>query len=144
RGLAVLLAGTIVIAAFQAGRLRVPAVYLLVYALLVRIAGGIPFGGTAGSGDIIFGVFSGGIIAAAFLLAAEPVTGAKSGAGIAAGAALAGFFSWLFRYQGLEHCGAFFAVLTVNVVSVFVRRIESRYLYAGGAGREHAGKGLFP
>ncbi|MDR1105012.1 MAG: RnfABCDGE type electron transport complex subunit D [Treponema sp.] len=141
RGLACLLAGTIAVAAFQAVRVWVPAVYLLVYAVLVRIAGGIPFGGAAGSGDILFGVFSGGIIAAAFLLACEPVTGAKSGAGIFAGAVTAGFLSWFFRYQGLDHYGAFLAVLAVNAVSVFIRGVEFRCLYAGG--RAPAGKGLF-
>jgi electron transport complex protein RnfD len=131
RGLAALLVGTIVIAAFQAGRVWVPAVYLLVYAAFVRISGGIPFGGVAGSGDIIFGLFSGGLIAAAFLLAAEPVTGAKSAVGIFVGAVLAGFLSWLFRYQGLEASGAILAVLLVNAVSTLVRGFEFRYLYSG-------------
>jgi electron transport complex protein RnfD len=131
RGLAALLAGTIIVAAFQAGRLWVPAVYLFVYAAFVRIAGGVPFGGAAGSGDIMFGLFSGGIVAAAFLLAAEPVTGAKSAAGIFAGAVLAGFLTWLFRYQGFEASGAFLAVLVVNAVSALVRGFEFRYLYSG-------------
>ncbi|MDR2370375.1 MAG: RnfABCDGE type electron transport complex subunit D [Treponema sp.] len=131
RGLAALLAGTVIVAAFQAGRVWVPAVYLFVYAVFVRIAGGVPFGGAAGSGDIIFGLFSGGLVAAAFLLAAEPVTGAKSAAGIFAGAVLAGFLTWLFRYQGFEAFGAFLAVLSVNAVSVIVRGFEFRYLYSG-------------
>jgi electron transport complex protein RnfD len=132
RGLAALLLGTIVVLAFQACRTWVPLVYLLVYTILVRVAGGLPFGGSAGSGDMLFGLFSGGLTAAAFFFAAEPVSGAKSYPGVLAGAVLTGFFSWLFRYQGSEPYGAVLAVLTVNAVSVIARGLEFRYLYSRG------------
>jgi electron transport complex protein RnfD len=131
RGLAALLLGTVIVVAFQAGRLRAPAVYLAVYAFLVRAAGGLPFGGTPWSGDMLFGIFSGGVVAAAFFLAAEPVTGAKSRAGTAAAAALAGFFSWFFRYQGFVPYGAFFAILTVNAACLIIRNLEFRFFYSG-------------
>jgi electron transport complex protein RnfD len=141
RGLAALLLGTIAVFAFQACRVWVPLVFLLVYTILVRTAGGLPFGGGAGSGDMLFGLFSGGLVAAAFFLAAEPASGAKSYPGVLAGAALAGFLSWLFRYQGSEPYGAVLAVLVVNAVSVVARGLEYRYLYSRG---QDAGRGTRP
>ncbi|MDR2258267.1 MAG: RnfABCDGE type electron transport complex subunit D, partial [Treponema sp.] len=78
RGLLALLAGTIVIAASRAGRAWVPAVFLGVFGVLVRAFGALPYGGLPGQGDVLFTFFSGGTFAAAFLLAADPATGAKS------------------------------------------------------------------
>ncbi|MDR2797254.1 MAG: RnfABCDGE type electron transport complex subunit D, partial [Treponema sp.] len=89
RGVFALLLGTISITAFQISRSWVPAVYLGVYGLFIRLFGALPFGGTLGNGDIFFGFFSGGTMVAAFLLIADPVTGPKSNWGallIAAGA----------------------------------------------------------
>jgi electron transport complex protein RnfD len=131
RGLAALLLGTIIITASQVSRAWIPAIFLAVYGLCIRVSGALPFGGTGGNGDVLFGFLSGGTIAAAFLLASDPVTGAKSNAGILITAALAGFFSWVFRYQGMEPYGAFFSILLINAVSTLMRGFEYRYLYSG-------------
>jgi electron transport complex protein RnfD len=129
RGLLALLVGTIVITAFQISRSWAPAVYLGVYGFLVRMFGALPFGGLLWNGDILFGFFSGGTIAAAFLLASEPATGAKSNAGILAAAILGAFLSWIFRYQGFEAYGVFFAAALVNGLTPLIRSFESRRLY---------------
>jgi electron transport complex protein RnfD len=129
RGLVALLLGTVIITASQVSRVWIPAVYLLCYGFLVRIFGALPFGGAAGGGDVLFGFFTGGTMAAAFLLAADPATGPKSRAGILGAAVLAAFFSWLFRYQGLEPYGAFFAVAMVNVLTPLIRTVEERLHY---------------
>jgi electron transport complex protein RnfD len=129
RGLMALLLGTVIITASQASRAWIPAVYLLCYGFLVRVFGALPFGGVAGDGDILFCFFTGGTMAAAFLLAADPATGPKSRAGILAAAILAALFSWIFRYQGLEPYGAFFAVVMINVLTPLIRTIEERFFY---------------
>jgi electron transport complex protein RnfD len=129
RGLLCLLFGTIAITAFQASRAWLPAVFLLVYASLVRAFGAVLLGGSPGNGDILFGICSGGIIAAVFLLNADPVTAPKSRGGKAAAAVLAAAFSFLFRYVSLEPCGAFFAAALINVLVLLIRRIETRLLY---------------
>jgi electron transport complex protein RnfD len=129
RGLMALLLGTVIITASQVSRVWIPAAYLLGYGFLVRMFGALPFGGAIGEGDVLFGFFTGGTMAAAFLLAADPATAPKSGAGILAAAVLAAFFSWVFRYRGLEPYGAFFAVAMVNVLTPLIRALEDRLLY---------------
>ncbi|MDR2110614.1 MAG: RnfABCDGE type electron transport complex subunit D [Spirochaetaceae bacterium] len=132
RGLFCLLLGTIVITAFRIGRFYVPLVYLGVYALLIRLLGALPLGGTPGNGDMLFGLLSGGTLAAAFLLAADPATGPKSAAGALISAALAGAGTFIFRYQGLEPYGAFFAIALLNALAPLIRGLESRSFYSRG------------
>jgi electron transport complex protein RnfD len=129
RGLLGLLAGTIVIIAFRAARAWIPAVFLLVYASLVRAFGSVLLGGAFGEGDILFGVCSGGVLAAAFLINSDPVVAPKSRSGKAATAVLAAALTFVFRYLGSEHYGAFFAAALVNVLVPLIRGVESRLLY---------------
>ncbi|MDR2746978.1 MAG: RnfABCDGE type electron transport complex subunit D [Treponema sp.] len=126
RGLPLLILGTLLLSAVQVSRLWIPAVYLAFYALLVRVFGALPGGGGIGEGDIFYCLFSGGTLAAAFFLVSDPATGAKTLPGMLAAALLTAFFSFLFRYPGADHCGAFSAVLLVNAVVPLIRRLESR------------------
>jgi electron transport complex protein RnfD len=130
RGIAALFLGTAVLLALQAVRPWIPAIYLGTYALLIRIFGGLFYGGPLGSGDVLFGLFSGGTLAAAFFLMADPVTGAKSSPGMLAAVLLGALFSFLFRYPGAEPYGAFFAVAMVNVLTPLIRILEGRLLYS--------------
>jgi electron transport complex protein RnfD len=130
RGLLTLLAGTIIITAFQAGRSWAPAVYLGVYGVLVRIFGALPFGGGLWSGDVLFGFFSGGTMAAAFLLASEPATGAKSKMGNLILIILGALLAWFFRYQGSSAYGAFFAIALINAFTPLIRNFEGRRFYS--------------
>jgi electron transport complex protein RnfD len=129
RCLFMLLLGTIVITAFGVNRFLIPLIYLGVYAALIRWFGALPFGGLRWGGDVLFGFCTGGTVAAAFLLAADPPSGAKSLPGSCFCAALAGIFSVLFRYGGLEPYGAFFAVALVNALTPLIRIMERRVLY---------------
>jgi electron transport complex protein RnfD len=132
RGLGALLLGTVLITASRVNRVRISVLYLGVYGFLIRLFGALPYGGGVGNGDILFGFFTGGTMAAAFLLIADPVTGAKSKGGWLICAVLAGFFTYLFRYLGSEPYGAFFAVALVNALVPLIRDIEARGLYTKG------------
>jgi electron transport complex protein RnfD len=134
RGLFALLLGTIIIIAVQASRLWIPLIYLGVYSLFIRLFGALPFGGDPGAGDMLFGLFSGGTMAAAFLLAADPSTGPKSRIGVFIAAVLGGLASFMFRYLGFEQYGAFFAILLLNVLVPLIRYFEYRSLYFHGSG----------
>ena len=129
RGLLALLAGTIIITASQVNRAWIPAIYLLLFGVLVRFAGALPFGGIPGNGDVFFAICTGGTLAAAFFLAADPATGAKSNACIAFAAAFGGMLTFFFRYFSGEAYGAIFAALTINAFLPIVRFFESRNLY---------------
>jgi electron transport complex protein RnfD len=123
RGLFAFLLGTIILGAFQASRIWIPVAYLCSYAFLLKLSGE----------DLFFGLFSGGVMAAAFLLAADSATSPKSRAGSLTAAIGAGLLSWLFRYHCGELYGAFFAVALLNVLVPMVRRAETRLFYQGTA-----------
>jgi electron transport complex protein RnfD len=127
RGLAAFLLGSVIITASQTNRFWIPGIFLGVYAFLVRIFGALPFGGSLGEGDLLFGLLTGGTLAAAFLLIADPVTGPKSNTGSVVVAALAGFFTFLFRFRGNEPYGAFFAVFLLNALTPLIRCMEDRF-----------------
>jgi electron transport complex protein RnfD len=129
RGTLGLLIGSIIIIASQVNRVWIPVVYLGVYGLLIRLFGALPFGGEFGKGDILTGFLSGGTIVAAFFLVSEPVTGPKSGRGALIAVFLASVFAYMFRYQGGEVYGAFFAAALLNVLVPIIRGFESHILY---------------
>jgi electron transport complex protein RnfD len=145
RGCMALILGTLLITASQVSRFWIAPLFLGIYTLLVRFFGAFPgFQGEAagplsgmavpgeslGNGDMLYGLFSGGIITAAFLLALEPVSGAKTGRGAVVIAVLGGFFTFLFRYQGAEPYGAFFALALLNVLTPLIRSIEDRSFHS--------------
>ncbi|MDR1956392.1 MAG: RnfABCDGE type electron transport complex subunit D [Treponema sp.] len=129
RGVFALLLGTIIITASQVSRFWVPGVYVVVYGLLIRLFGALPFGGGIGGGDIFFGFFSGGTMVAAFLLLSDPATGPKSHWGALAVAIGSGVLTFIFRYYGAEAYGAFFAIALINALVPLIRTIESRMWY---------------
>jgi len=129
RGLLALLVGTIILNAAMVCRFWIPVVYLGVYGVLARLFGAMPFGGAFGKGDILSALLSGTTIAAAFLLASDPVTGAKSGRGAFAVSMTGGVLAFLFRYPAGETGGVVFAAACVNVLVPLLRRIESVVLY---------------
>jgi electron transport complex protein RnfD len=79
------------------------------------------------NGDMLFGLFSGGVLGAAFLLASDPATSAKSSPGVLCTSVIGGFLAWLFRYGGGEPYGAVFAVVIVNALVPLIRTLESRF-----------------
>jgi electron transport complex protein RnfD len=126
RGLPLLVLGTLALSATQANRAWIPAVYLAVYLFLVRVFGALPFGGAVGQGDMLLCLFSGGTLAAAFLVISDPVTGAKTWPGMLICSALAAALTFLFRYVGGELYGAFVAAALVNALIPLVRTLEAR------------------
>jgi len=124
RGLFFLLVGTIVITAVGINRGWVPLIFLAVYGFLVRFAGDLS--GTYWNGDMLYGIFSGGTIAAAFILAAEPASGAKLKPGLIFTVVLSAFLSWFFRYKCMEYTGCFIALALTNCITPLVRLFEEK------------------
>ncbi|MDR2211738.1 MAG: RnfABCDGE type electron transport complex subunit D [Spirochaetaceae bacterium] len=128
RGLFFLLLGTILIVSSQSLRFWLPVVFIFVYGFLVRIFGALSFGGPLWEGDVLFALLSGGVIAAAFVLIADPATGPKSVPGYAVFVILTAVFAFLFRYPGRDPYGAVTAVLAGNALTPLIRRMEN-FLY---------------
>jgi len=126
RGLFALLIGTVVITAFGINRSWVPLVFLSVYGFLIRFAGDAE--GVLWNGDVLYGLFSGGTIAAAFILAAEPASGAKLKLGVLFTVIVGAVLSWFFRYRCLEYSGCFIALAFVNCLTPLVRLFEDRFV----------------
>jgi electron transport complex protein RnfD len=131
RGILGFLLGSILIIAGQASRCWIPLCYLGAHCFLVRLFGAMPLGGGFGRGDMLGGLLSGGILAAAFILAAEPSTAPKSRAVTLLATVLGAALSFVFRYLGFEPYGAFFAAALLNALSPLFRCLETRFLYAG-------------
>ena len=127
RGVFALLLGTILITAFRATRSLIPAVWIAVFGFFTFMAGALPSGGGWWNGDILFAFLTGGTMAAAFILAAEPVTSAKSKCGVIVSAIAGGFLAWFFRFPGAEAYGAIISVLVINALLPFIRYIK-KYL----------------
>jgi electron transport complex protein RnfD len=125
RGLFFLLLGTIIITAIGINRGWIPLVFLAVYGFLIRFAGDST--GQFWNGDILYGFFSGGTIAAAFILAAEPASSAKLRVGVLLTVVFTAFLSWFFRYRCMEYSGCFIAVAVINCITPLVRRIEEAF-----------------
>jgi electron transport complex protein RnfD len=130
RGLFFLIIGTVIITAIGINRGWVPVVFIAVYGFLIRFAGALP--GIYWSGDMLYGIFSGGTIAAAFILTAEPASGAKLKPGIIFTVVLSAFLSWFFRYRCMEYTGCFIAVALTNCVTPLIKLIEETVFLSRG------------
>jgi electron transport complex protein RnfD len=82
------------------------------------------------NGDALYALCSGGTIVAAFILAAEPASGAKSRLGTLLATILGAFLAWFFRYRGFELYGCFFALALVNALTQMLRLFEGRWFYS--------------
>lgn len=129
RGIIMLLIGTIIITALRINKPLIPAVYIFVYLFLVRVFGAIPFGGTLGNGDMLFGLLNGGTLLTAFILATDPGSGTKSYKAGLITAALAALFGFLFRYFGGTPFGSLYGILLTNTLIPTIRSLEISLLY---------------
>jgi electron transport complex protein RnfD len=127
KGLFFLLIGTIVITAVGINRGWIPLVFLSVYGLLIRFAGDVT--GIYWNGDLLYGFFSGGTIAAAFILSAEPSSSAKLKPGVFITVVLSAFLAWFFRYRCMEYSGCFIALATVNCFTPLIRYFEDKIFF---------------
>jgi len=133
RGLFALLIGTIIITAFGINRGWVPLVFLAVYGFLIRLAGDLS--GVLWNGDLLYGLFSGCTIATAFILAAEPASGAKLFPGMLFSVVLSAVLSWFFRYRCLEYSGCLIALAFVNCLTPLIKLFEEKVIISrGGCG----------
>lgn len=103
---------------------QIPVAYLGSFALLVWIFGGLRYGGPAFSGDILFHLFSGGLMLGALYMATDMVTSPVSGKGMIIYGVGIGFLTFLIRLYGSFPEGVSLAIILMNI---FVPMID-RYI----------------
>lgn len=124
RGLLLLVLATVVLVALGLIRWALPAVFLAVYLGLCYVWGALPYGGELFQGDMLFALLSGSALLAAFVLATDPATGAKTSAGNVFIAAVAGAAAFWCRYWGTDSYGALLAIPIANALTLLLRRVE--------------------
>ncbi len=111
-----LLIGSIYLFARKIITWDIPVSYLLSFGILIWIFGGTRYtGGTYFSGDVVFHIFTGGIILGAVYMATDMVTSPLTGKGrIIFGIGL-GFLTFLIRVYGSFPEGVSLAIILMNI-----------------------------
>ena len=128
RAVLVLVFTVIIIGAFRISRVWFSFLYLGIFSLLVKMFGDFN-DSLFWNGDVLYSLFTGGTLFAAFILIAEPSSQAKSTIGCIITAFLAAVFSFLFRYYGNSFYGCFYAIALINGITPIIRRIERHFLF---------------
>ncbi|TFG64122.1 MAG: RnfABCDGE type electron transport complex subunit D [Spirochaetales bacterium] len=101
---------------------QVPVTYIVSFGVLSWIFGGLKFGGGFFSGDIIFNLFSGGLMLGALYMATDMVTSPLTGKGQIIFGIGAGFFTFLIRFYGSFPEGVSLAIILMNIFVPLINR----------------------
>lgn len=97
-------------------RWEIPVAFLGSFALLIWIFGGRGLSGNFFTGDVVFHLFSGGLILGAFFMATDMVTSPVTSKGMIIFGVGCGFLTYLFRAFNSFPEGVSFAILLMNIV----------------------------
>ena len=109
---------------FGALKCLIPVVYLVTYAILVRIFGLFPFGGMLNQGDILIAIFSSGTIISAFFLLQWAGTTPLSIVGKIIYGIIGGVLAFTIIGCGTSPIGSMFVILITNLISPLIQFIE--------------------
>ncbi len=118
-----LLLGTIYLFARRIITWHVPVAYLASFGVLTWIFGGLRFGSGFFHGDVLFHLFTGGLILGAFYMATDMVTSPLTGKGMIIFGIGIGVFTFLIRFFGSFPEGVSLAILLMNVFVPLINRL---------------------
>lgn len=118
-----LLIGTIYLFARKIITWHVPVTYIASFGVLTWIFGGLRFGSGFFHGDVIFHLFSGGLILGAFYMATDMVTSPLTGKGMVIFGIGLGAFTFLIRFFGSFPEGVSLAILLMNIFVPLINRL---------------------
>ena len=113
--------------AFDVIRPLIPAVFLTVYLLLVRLLAPFFYGGIPGQGDMLLAMLSSGTLFSAIFLFQWTGTTPMTSTGKVWYGILAGLIAFLIVGCGLSSAGIVFVVLVVNIISAVIQALEALY-----------------
>jgi Na+-translocating ferredoxin:NAD+ oxidoreductase subunit D len=122
-----LILGGIYLAAKHIITWHTPISYILSFSLLIWIFGGVQYGTGLFSGDVLFHLFSGGMMLGALFMATDMVTSPTTYAGMIIFGIFTGFLTFLFRIYGSLPEGVSLAIIIMNIfVPMIDRYIQPR------------------
>ena len=101
---------------------EIPVFYLGTFAFLVWMFGGLGFGTGFFSGDVLFHLFTGGIMLGAFFMATDMVTSPVTRKGMIIYAIGCGFLTFLIRFYGSFPEGVSLAIILMNIFVPIINR----------------------
>ncbi len=130
-----LLVGTLLLFSRRTISWEIPTAYFAAFAGLAWVVGGLPYGGAAFSGDVLFQLVSGSVIMVMFYVATDPVTSPLTAAGMLVFGAGAGALTFVIRAYGGAAEGAALAVLFMNAGTPLINRLTRPRRLGGRRGR---------
>jgi electron transport complex protein RnfD len=129
-----LLAGTVHLFAKRIVSWEIPFAFIASFGLLVWIFGGLRFGGGFLAGDVLFHLFTGGLMLGAFYMATDLVSTPLTPPGMLLFGLGCGLLSFLIRFYGSFPEGVSLSILVMNIFVPVINRYTGprRFGLAGG------------
>jgi electron transport complex protein RnfD len=118
-----LLAGGIFLIIVKIANWEIPVFYLGSFALLTWIFGGLGYGSGFFTGDVVFQLFTGGLMLGAFFMATDMVTSPITRKGMIIFALGCGFLTFLIRFYGSFPEGVSLAIILMNIFVPLINRV---------------------
>jgi electron transport complex protein RnfD len=118
-----LLLGSIYLFARKVITWETPVAYLVSFGVLVWIFGGTRFESGFFHGDVLFHLFSGGLMLGALYMATDMVTSPLTSRGMIIFGAGAGFLTFLIRFYGSFPEGVSLAIILMNMFVPLINRV---------------------
>ena len=130
-----LLAGTVYLFAKRVISWQIPVSYLGSFAVLVWLLGGQRYGVGALQGNVVFNLFSGGLMLGAFYMATDMVTSPLTSKGMIVFGVGCGCLTFLIRFYGSLPEGVSLAIVLMNMFVPLIDRL-TRPVKFGTTGNE--------
>jgi electron transport complex protein RnfD len=117
-----LLAGTVYLLARRIITWEIPLSYFGTFGVLVWALGGLRFGGAYFTGDVLFHLFTGGLMLGVFYMAGDMVTSPLTRRGMIIYGTGAGFLTFLIRFYGSFPEGVSLAIIFMNMFVPLINR----------------------
>ena len=108
---------------------EIPAAYLISFSVLIWIFGGTRFGNGLFTGDVMFNLFSGGLMLGAFYMATDMVTSPLTGKGQIVFGIGCGFLTFLIRVYGSFPEGVSLAIILMNIFVAMIDRTTAPKMF---------------
>jgi electron transport complex protein RnfD len=129
-----LLAGTVFLLARKVLTPAIPASCFGSFGLLVWIFGGLPFSGEYFTGDVLFHLFTGGLMLGVFYMATDIVSSPVTTPGQILYGCGAGLLTFLIRQYGAFPEGVALAILAMNAFVPLINRVTRPFRFGVGKG----------